>query len=107
MRTDGGRVEDQQVEVGVAEGSQDRVPSPGLGPAVEAAPGAVPGPEPLREVAPGDAGAGDVQHGVDKEPVVPGGAAMLPGPAGQEVLDPVPDGVGDRVAGSHGWPSVA
>src|SRR5205807_267588 len=68
----------------------DRVPSPGPGPAAEAAPGAVPGPEPRREVAPGDAGAPDVQDGVDEQPIVAGDAAVLTGSAGHQVLDPVP-----------------
>ncbi len=80
VRPDGGRVEDQEVEVGVAEGGEDRVPSPGLGPAVEAAPDGVGLAEPLGEVGPGDAGAADVLHGVDEESSVLGAsAAVQPG----------------------------
>jgi hypothetical protein len=66
---DGGGVEDQQVQLGLAQRRQDRVPEALGGPAVEPPPGAVPGAEPRRQVGPGDAGAGDVQGRAEGQPV--------------------------------------
>ncbi len=53
-------------------------PWPGLGPAVEPPPDGVGLDEPLGQVSPGDAGAADVQDGVDEEPIVLGDAAVQP-----------------------------
>jgi hypothetical protein len=100
----GGGVEDEHVEVGVAQGRQDGIPSALPGPAVESPPGAVPAAEALGQVAPRDAGAGDVQDGIDEQAVVGGDAAVLPG---QQVLDATAIGVRDGVPRQHGRPSVA
>jgi hypothetical protein len=104
---DGRRVEDQQIEIRVAQRGEDRVPAAGLGPAVEPPPDGVGLAESLGQVGPGDAGAADVQGGVDEEPIVPGDTAVQPGAAGQQVLDPFPVGVGDRVSRKHRRPSMA
>jgi hypothetical protein len=66
------RVEDQDAEVGVAEDGRQRGEAAGLGPAVEPPPLAVPVPQPLGQVAPGDAGAGDIKDGVEEAAVILG-----------------------------------
>src|SRR6516162_5114400 len=104
---DDGGVEDEPLQVGVLQGLEDPLPGALLGPAVEAPPHGVPVAEALGEVAPGGAGLGDPQDGVEEEPVVPGGPAGLAGPPGQPVLDPLPVGVRDRMAVRHDRPSVA
>jgi hypothetical protein len=104
---DDGRVEDQDVQFGVAEGGHDRVPPTFRGPAVEAPPLAVPVAQLLRQILPGDAGAGDVQDRVNEPAVVLGDPAVLPRLAGEQVSDPVPVSVADRVSVRHERPSVA
>src|SRR5262245_23326616 len=103
----GGGVEDQHVQVGVAQGRQDRVPAARLGPAVEPPPLAVAVAEALGQVGPGGAGTGDPQDGVEEAAVVLCDAPVLAVLAGQQVLDAVPVGVRNGVAGEHGRPSVA
>ena len=63
--------------------------------------------ESLGQIAPRDAGAGDVQDGVDEPAIVLGDAAMLPRLARQQVLDALPVGIGNLVATTHGGPSRA
>jgi hypothetical protein len=104
---DGGGVEDQDVQIRVPKGRQDGVPAPLLGPPVEPSPLAVGVPEPLGQVLPRDAGAGDIKDGVDESPVVAGDPTVLPRLAGQQALDPVPVGVRNRVSWQHARPSVA
>jgi hypothetical protein len=104
---DDGRVEQEDVQVRVAEGGQDRVPAALPGPAVEPPPLAVGTAEPLGEVGPRGAGAGDPEDGVEEPAVVFGDPAVLARLARQEVLDAVPVGVRDGIAVAHGRPSVA
>src|SRR5215210_4738424 len=59
-----------------------------------------PAAEALRQIAPGDTRAIAVEHGLDKEPVVLGGAADMPDPARQKVSDPLPLVIAQAVA-SH------
>jgi hypothetical protein len=104
---DHGRIEDQDIQVGVAHHGGHGGESTGLGPAVEPAPLAVPVAVPLGQVAPWDAGAGHVQDGVDEPAVVLSKAAMLARLAGKQTLDAVPVGIGNLVATTHGGPSMA
>jgi hypothetical protein len=66
------------------------LPHPGLGPAAEAGLDLDPTAEALGQIAPRDTGAEAVEHGLDKQPVVPGGHAHMPDPARQQILDPLP-----------------
>jgi hypothetical protein len=58
----------------------------------------LPGPEPLRQVAPGDAGPVAVQHRLDEQSVVLGRDPDVPLAAGQQALDPFPLVIAERVA---------
>jgi len=84
VRPHGGGVEDQDVEVRVTQGREERVPATGPGPAVEASPDTIPVTEALGQVAPRHAGAGDVQDRVDEAAVVLRDATVLPGLAKTE-----------------------
>ena len=107
MGADDGRVEDQPLQVGVLQGLEQQPPGALPGPAVETLPDGVPVAEAFGQVAPGDAGSGPPQDGVDEEAVVLGQPAGLAGPSRQQVLDAVPVGIRDGVAVRHGRPSVA
>src|SRR3712207_6057935 len=76
------------------------LPHASLGPAAEAGLHLDPATEPLGQIAPGDAGAIAVQHGLDKEPVVLGGAPDMADPVRQKVSDPLPLVIAQAVA-SH------
>ena len=73
-----------------------------LRPAVEAPPGRVPLAEAFGQVAPRCPRLGDPQDGIDEESIVLGRGAALTGPAGQEVLDPIPVLVSESMAVGHG-----
>jgi hypothetical protein len=87
---DDGRVENQDVEFGVAQGSEDRVPATFLGPTVEAPPLTVAIAQALGEVGPRGAGTGDPQDRIKEAAVVLGNAAMLARLSGQQGLDTFP-----------------
>lgn len=93
MGADDGRVEDQDVQVGVAQGREDWVPAALLGPAVEAPPLAVAAAQALGEVGPRGTGAGDPQDRIEEAAVVLGNAAVLTVLSGQQVLDAFPIGI--------------
>ena len=97
MGADGGRVEDQDVQVRVPQRRQDRVPPPLGGPPVEPPPLAVPVPEPLGQVGPRDAGPGHVQDGVEEQTVIGGHPPGVPWAAGEQVVD-----AGDVAGFRHG-----
>jgi hypothetical protein len=103
----GRRVEDQNVEVGVPEGRQDRIPAALLGPPIEPTRHGVVLAESFGQVLPRNAGAGDVQDRVDEEPVILGDPTMLSRLAGEQVFDAMPVGVRDGVAMEHRRPSMA
>ena len=101
--SDDGRVDHERLQVGVAaERLHDLGPDARLGPAVEPLKGVVPLAEPLRQVAPGGAGARDPEHGVDEQAVVPGGGAGGISPPGQEMFDANPLFIRHLEATSHG-----
>jgi hypothetical protein len=104
---DDGRVENQDIQFGVAQGSEDRIPAAFLGPAVEAPPLAVAVAQALGEVGPRSAAAGDPQDRIQEAAVVLGDAAVLASLSGQQVLDTFPISIGDGVAMAHDRPSVA
>jgi hypothetical protein len=104
---DDGRVEDQEVQFGVAQGGEERVPAAFLSPAVEAPPLTVAVAQALGEVGPRGAGAGDPQDRIKEATVVLGNAAVLASLSGQQVLDTFPISIGDGVAMAHERPSVA
>src|SRR5262249_38104754 len=58
-------------------------------------------------VATWDAGAGDVQDGIDEQAVGSGDAAVLAGLAGEQGFDPLPVGVRDGMSWSQSGPSLA
>jgi hypothetical protein len=89
------------------QGLEDALPDPLLGPAAEALPGVVPVAEPLRQVAPGGAGLGDPQDGIEEQAVILGGDTGVSGFARKKVLDALPVLVGDRVAAAHDRASLA
>jgi hypothetical protein len=99
---DGGGVEDQYVQVGVAQLGEDRVPAAFGRPAVEPPPLAVAVAQPLGQVGPGGAGAGDPEDRAEETAVVPRDAAVLARPPGEQVLDAPEVGFGDRVPMAHG-----
>src|ERR1700737_4372317 len=107
MGTDDGRIENQDVQIGVAKRRGDGCEPSVFGPAIEAPPLAVPIPKSLGQVAPRRPGPGDPQHSIDKLPIVIGDPAVLSRLAGQQVLDPIPIGVRNLVATKHARPSVA
>jgi hypothetical protein len=79
---------------------EDPFPDPLGAPAVEPLPDRAPEAEPIGQVAPGGAGLGDPEDGVDEEPVILGGHAGVGRLAGEEVFDAFPTVVRDLVA-SH------
>ena len=58
-------------------------------------------PEPLRQITPGYARAIAVQHGLDEQPVVPGGHTHVTGAPGQQVLDAISLIVSKCVSSGH------
>jgi hypothetical protein len=101
-----GAVDHGVLVVGVAgQALEDPFPHAGLGPAAEAGVDLLPGAEPFRQVAPGDAGAVPVQHRLDEQAVVLGRDPDPPLAPGQEVLDPVPLVVPQGVAAHQSVPS--
>ncbi len=88
------------------EGVEHPPPDSLPGPAVEPPPDAVPLAEAVREVTPRGPRLGDPENRVDEQAVVLGDLPVLPGAAGQEILDPPPVVVRDRVAGVHGGSSL-
>jgi len=96
---DDGGVEDQPLQVRVLQGLKHDLPGALLGPAVEALPDRVPAAEALRQVAPGGAGLGDPQDRVEEQAVVFGLPAALSRATGQKILNAVPIGVRDGMAG--------
>ena len=66
------------------------LPGPAPGPAAKAGVDLLPGPEPFRQVAPGDARPVAVQHRLDERPVVLGRGPDPPLAPGQQALDPLP-----------------
>src|SRR3954447_1425543 len=63
-----------------------------------------PAAEPLGQIAPGDARAIAVKHGLDKQPVVLGRAPDMSDPARQKVSDPRPLVITQAVASHHSGP---
>src|SRR5215210_1121037 len=83
------------------------LPHASLGPAAEAGLHLDPAAEPLGQVAPGNAragAAGAVEHGLDKQPVVLGGAPDMSDPARQKVSDPLPLVIAQAVASHRSGP---
>src|SRR5215211_6422586 len=72
--------------------------TPAPGPAAKAGVDLLPGAEPLRQVAPGNAGTVAIEHGLHEQAVVLGGHAHMPGATGQQVPDPLPLIVAQGVA---------
>src|SRR5262249_35079983 len=97
-------VEHQPLQIGVLQGAEGAMPDHVLGPAIEPPPSGVPRAEALGEVAPGGAGLGDPEHGVDEEAIVFGRNAAVTGLSRQEVADPLPVLILDLMA-SHARPS--
>ena len=56
--------------------------------------------------APRGTGLGDPKDGINEQTIVLGGLPMLAGLAGQVVLDSLPVGIFNRVAGWHSRPSM-
>src|SRR3954451_16621815 len=106
MGPDDGGVQDEPLHVRVLEDLEHPSPDALLGPAVEPPPGAVPVAEVLGQVAPRGTRLGDPKDGIDEQAIVLGDLPMLTGLAGKEVLDSLPVGIFDRVAGWHCRPSV-
>src|SRR4051794_31842068 len=92
-------VDHRVLVVGLAgEVPEDPLPHAGLRPAAEAGVDLLPVAEPLRKIAPGDAGAVAVEHRLDEQAVVLRRLAHVPLAAGQQVPDPLPPVVAERVA---------
>ena len=91
----------------VLEDLEDVSPDPLLGPAVKPPPETVPVAEVFGQVAPRGTRRGDPKDGIEEQAIVLGDLPMLAGLAGQEVLDLLPVGIFDRVAGWHCRPSMA
>lgn len=94
MRGDDGAVDQGVLEVRfVGQTLEDAVKDLGSHPAAKALEHAVPPSGPLRQVAPGQAGAHPPQHRLEEEPVVLRGYAAVRGLAGQQRRDLLPDRV--------------
>lgn len=89
------------------EGREHPVPDPVPGPAVEPPPDTVPVAEALGQVAPGGPCLRDPEDSIDEEAIILGDLPMLAGLPGQEVFDPRPVVIRDRMAMVHDGPSVA
>ena len=76
---------------------EHRAPHAALGPSAKARVNRLPIAEALRQVAPWNAGAIAVDHGVDKQPIVLGGHPDMTVTSGQKILDPIPLVVAKRV----------
>jgi hypothetical protein len=96
------RVQEQGFQVGIAaEGLHDTEPNARIGPAVEPLEDRVPETETFGQVAPARPGPSDPEHGIAKEPIIPGrGAGGLRAP-GQEEFDARPLLVGHLKAACH------
>src|SRR5688572_15980345 len=91
MGADDGAVDHRPLVVGVIrQVPENPFPCPGLRPAAEAGVHLLPRTEPLRQIAPGDAGAVVEEHRLNKQAVVLRGDPDVPLTAGQQVLDPLP-----------------
>src|SRR5262245_48403960 len=101
---DDGGVEDEPLQILVLEGAEELAPDALARPAAEAPEDGVPVAEALWQVAPGGAGLGDPQDGVDEQAVVLGGDTRLSCPSGQQVFDALPVLVSYRVPVRHGSP---
>jgi hypothetical protein len=55
----------------------------------------------LGQVAPRDAGAITMEHGIDKQAVILGWSAHVSGPTGQKVLNALPLSIGQNIAVCH------
>jgi len=88
------------------EDGEHPLPDPFVGPAVEPPPDTVPVAEVFGQVAPRGTGLGDPKDGINEKTIVLGGLPMLAGLAGQVVLDSLPVGIFNRVAGWHSRPSM-
>src|SRR5262249_23534687 len=77
MGPDRARVEDQDVQIRVAECGEDRVPAPLGCPTVEASPDTVPFAEPRGQILPRNARASHVQDRIDEQSIVLCDATML------------------------------
>src|SRR3954454_25157319 len=66
------------------------LPHAGLGPAAEAGVDLDPTAETLWQIAPGDARPIEVEHGLDKQPIVLDSYAHMPNPPRQQIADPRP-----------------
>lgn len=97
MGADNGGVQEEDVQVGVAEDGGRGGEPPGLGPPVEPPPLAAPVSQPWGQVPPRGARAGDPQDGARGPAVVLSDPTMRPGLAGKQVPRPPPVGVRDVV----------
>jgi hypothetical protein len=99
---DDGGVQDEPLEVFVLEVPEELAPDALARPAVEPPPDGVPVAEAFGQVAPGRAGLGDPQDGVDEQAVVPGGDAGVALLARKQILDAIPILVSYGVPVRHG-----
>jgi hypothetical protein len=100
-------VEDQDIEVRVAQQGKNRVPTTLGVPAIKASPDAVPLAKPLWQIGPRNTGSRDIQNSIDEEAIVLRTPTVLPRLPGQQGFDPLPICVGNRVSMQHEWPSLA
>jgi hypothetical protein len=77
------------------------LPHPALRPAAPAPMHILPVPEALRQIAPGNPSTIPVQHRLDKQPVIGGGAAHMPHTTRQKVFDPLPLVVTQSISSCH------
>src|SRR5262249_47279457 len=99
---DDGGVEDEPLEILVLKLPEELAPDALERPSAEAFPDGVPVAEAFGQVAPGGAGLGDPQDGIDEQAVVPGGDPRLSCSTGQQVSDALPLLVADGVPVPHG-----
>jgi hypothetical protein len=103
---DHGGVQDQPLQVGIAQDGHHPRPDALGRPAVEAPPLAIPVAEPLGKITPRGARAGHPKDGIEESSVVFGDTAVLARLAGEQVLDTVPIGIRNLVATTHNRSSV-
>src|ERR1700677_769447 len=106
MGSDDRRVHDQPLQVGILQSLKNGLPRSLAAPPVEPSPDTVPLPETLRQITPRGTSLGQPQDGVNEQTVVLRCPPRLVRATWQQIFDPLPILIADRVSLWHDRPSL-